>query len=103
MKLNYISIFLLLTLIQFAQEVNIVPYLKAVEDGNKQTAVEALSNLKQTNPEDPSVIFLDAVLTQEGESALKKYETVYNNHPQSNYADASLYRMFSYYYSLGVY
>jgi len=86
-----------------AQEANIVPYLKSIEDGEINTAKEGLNSLKKTNPNDPSIIFLDAVLTEEGEAALKKYQTIYEQHPKSNYADASLYRVFSYYYSLGVY
>lgn len=86
-----------------AQEANIVQYLKAIEDGEVNTAIAGLNELKKTNPNDPSVIFLDAVLTEDGESALTKYQTIYEQHPKSNYADAALYRVFSYYYSLGVY
>lgn len=86
-----------------AQEANIVQYLKAIEDGEVKTAIAGLNELKKTNPNDPSVIFLDAVLTEDGESALTKYQTIYEQHPESNYADAALYRVFSYYYSLGVY
>ncbi len=94
---------LFLTFSIFSQEVNIVKQLKDIESGNKQSALADLENLKKTNPNDPSVIFLDGVLTESGKDALSKYEIVYKNHPNSNYADASLYRIFSYYYSLGVY
>lgn len=87
----------------YAQEVNIVEFLKAVEDGEVNTAITGLTELKKSNPNDPSVIFLDAVLTEDGESALTKYQAIYEQHPNSNYADAALYRVFSYYYSLGVY
>ena len=94
---------LLLVFSIFAQEVNIVEQLKQIESGNKDKAAAALSDFKRNNPSDPSVIFLDAVLTENGKDALNKYESVYKNHPNSNYADASLYRIFSYYYSLGIY
>ncbi len=96
-------ILFLFTSIFLAQEANIVPYLKSIEEGEINTAKEGLNTLKKNNPNDPSVIFLDAVLTEEGEAALKKYQTIYEQHPKSNYADASLYRVFSYYFSLGVY
>lgn len=97
-------IFVLLTAFTIsAQEVNIVQHLKDIESGNKQNAVSALNDLKKSNPNDPSVIFLDGVLDESGESALSKYENVYRNYPKSNYADAALYRIFSYYYSLGIY
>jgi len=87
----------------YAQEIDIVPELKKIESGEIEEAREVLNELKKTSPNDPSVIFLDAVITEEGESALKKYESVYYNFPGSKYADAALYRIFSYYYALGYY
>lgn len=98
-----IIILLLLPAFSIAQEVNIVPYLRSIEEGDKEKVISSLGELKNSHPDDPSVIFLDAVLTENGEEALKKYEVVYTKYPQSNYADASLYRIFSYYYSLGIY
>ncbi|MCF8240695.1 MAG: SPOR domain-containing protein [Melioribacteraceae bacterium] len=95
--------FFLISISIAAQEANIVPYLKMIEGGEISEAEENLNRLKAESPNDPSVIFLDAVLTKDGEAALTKYNTVYTKFPKSNYADASLYRVFSYYYSLGIY
>ncbi len=104
MKIKFvITLLFLFVPAVFAQEANIVEYLKAIEDGEVETAISGLNKLKKTHPGDPSVIFLDAVLTEAGEAALSKYDTIYKEHPNSNYADAALYRVFSYYYSLGVY
>lgn len=86
-----------------AQQVNIVPFLKQIEKGETAEAQQALNEFKRTNPEAPEVQFLDAVLTEDGEEALKKYEQFYNRHPNHMFADAALYRVFSYYYSLGIY
>lgn len=86
-----------------AQEINIVPELKLIEAGELDAARTSLAKLKSTSPDDPSVIFLDAVLTTQGDIAVDKYNTIYQKYPESNYADAALYRIFSYYYSLGVY
>ncbi len=87
----------------FSQEVDISPALKQIESGNISNAAAILLNLKSKNPGDPSVIFLDAILTKDGDEALRKYSTVLEKFPESKYADASLYRIFSYYYSLGYY
>jgi len=87
----------------FAQTINIVPALKKVEAGEIEAARRMLKELKQENPKNPDVLFLDAVLTDNGEDALFKYEMVYRNHPKSKYADASVFRIFSYYYALGIY
>jgi tetratricopeptide (TPR) repeat protein len=86
-----------------AQEVDIVPYLKMIESGNIEEPSEKLAELKLVNPDDPSVMFLDAVLTTNGETALKIYNRILEKNPHSKYADASVYRIYSYYYALGLY
>ena len=96
-------IILIITNQIIAQEVDITPALKQIESGNISNAASILLNLKSQNPGDPSVIFLDATLTKDGDEALRKYSTVLEKFPESKYADASLYRIFSYYYSLGFY
>ena len=108
LKLNFYSLPILLSLIIFtgkvhSQEVDIVPYLKAIENGNIGQAKEALFDLKEKNPTDPSVMFLDAVLKENGQEAVVIYQDIVDNYPKSKYADAALYRIFSYYYALGLY
>ena len=102
MKKNILLLIFLTNQI-FSQEVDISPALKQIESGNISNAAAILLNLKSKNPGDPSVIFLDAILTKDGDEALRKYSTVLEKFPESKYADASLYRIFSYYYSLGYY
>jgi tetratricopeptide (TPR) repeat protein len=87
----------------YAQEVNITTYLRQIESGQVESARSGLEKLKKTNPKDPSVMFLDAMLTQDGKEALSKYSEVYRKYPKSKYADASLYWVYSYYYALGSY
>ncbi len=100
-KIFVISLFIYSALV--AQEVDIVPALQQIENGNIKSAETILRELKTKNANDPSVIFLDAILTKDGEEALKKYSTILEKYPSSKYADAVIYRIFSYYYSLGYY
>jgi len=103
-KVFYTSFFLIVFgSYLLAQEIDIIPELKKIESGEIEEAKEVLAELKLSSPNDPSVIFLDAVITEDGETALEKYKSVYNNFPNSKFADASLYRIFSYYYALGIY
>lgn len=104
MKLK-LSAFLFLTfsVLLSAQGVNISRYLKDIEAGKIDNARRGLAELKAEHRNDPGVMFLDAVLTEAGELALSKYRNIYEQHPRSVYADASLYRIFSFYYSLGIY
>jgi len=108
MKKKFALIFLLMILIFqtkviFSQELNIVLYLKKIEDGNSQSVIADLPKLKKEYPQSSSVIFLDAVLTGDGKKAVDKYLTFIKDYPKSKYADASLYRIYSYYYAEGMY
>jgi tetratricopeptide (TPR) repeat protein len=87
----------------YPQEVDIVPYLKMIESGNVIQAKEDLAELKEKNPDDPSVMFLDGILTENGQEAIVIYQNIVDDYPKSKYADAALYRIFSYYYALGLY
>jgi cell division septation protein DedD len=101
-RIKYLA-FLFLSVKIFAQEIDIVPALQEVEKGNIKSAETILLGLKQKDAGNPSVIFLDAVLTRDGDEALKKYTVVLEKYSTSKYADAAIYRVFSYYYSLGYY
>lgn len=107
MNLRSIKIFVLFltlpTILSFAQEVDIAAALKQIESGNISSASKILLELKSKNSGDPSVIFLDARLSKDGDEALRKYSTIIEKFPTSKYADAALYGIFSYYYSLGYY
>jgi len=93
---------LLFASIAFAQ-VDIVSVLKQIENGEIAEATSDFRKLANQYPNDPNVQFLDAVLTENGDEALTKYSDVYTKFPKSQFADAALYRVFSYYYSLGIY
>ncbi len=87
----------------FAQNISIVPTLKKIEHGNVAEAKKDLLNLKKKYPNNPKVIFLEAVLTEDGAKAQELYNLITTNFPKSKYADAALFRSFSYYYALGLY
>ncbi len=103
-----IFIILLLTVVFpfaeiFSQDVDIIPYLKQIESGNSADVKAELPELKRKNPVSPSIMFLEGVLTENGQQAIVIYQKIVDNYPDSRYADASLYRIYSYYYALGLY
>ena len=87
----------------FAQELNIIPYLKQIENGNKSQVEKDLPELKKSYPNSSNLLFLEGVLTENGQQAVAIYNNLVKNYPNSKYADASLYRIYSYYYALGMY
>ncbi len=87
----------------FSQDVDIIPYLKQIESGNSADVKAELPELKRKNPESPSIMFLEGVLTENGQQAIVIYQNIVDKYPDSRYADAALYRIYSYYYALGLY
>ncbi len=86
-----------------AQEKDIISYLKLIEGGQKDSVLKLLPDLKKNFPNDPSVIFLEGVLTENGQEAIPIFSRIIDDFPKSKYADASIYRLYSYYYALGLY
>lgn len=87
----------------FSQELDITEQLKQIKNGEIEKVQKSLVGLKKTDPENPSVIFLDALLTKDGDLAFARYNTIINNYPNFTYADACVYCVFSYHYALGNY
>lgn len=100
---KFILIFLLSYINAYSQNVDITEALNSIENGNIQKAESMLLKYKSENPSDPSVLYLDALLTKNGEEALKKYLYLYDKFPNNKYSDAVLFKIFSYYYSIGLY
>jgi hypothetical protein len=86
-----------------AQEVDIVPYLKMVEQGKIEEVKAKLLDLKSDYPKSSNLIFLEGVLTENGQDAVVLYQSVIDKYPKSAYADAAIYRLYSYYFALGLY
>jgi hypothetical protein len=103
-KIKTIIVLLFLSVIPvLPQEVDIIPYLKEIENGQKESAKEHLLQLEKKSPGDASVKFLKGVLTEDGDKAVEIYTDIVKNNARSKYADASLYRLYSYFYALGSY
>jgi tetratricopeptide (TPR) repeat protein len=95
-----ISVFFFTSAISFAQGVDISDYLKKIESGNKEEVKSVLPALKTKNPNDPNVLFLEGVLTENGQKSIAIFSKVADKYPQSRYADASLFRVYSFYYAM---
>lgn len=102
--LTIVYIFLFFnSVLLIAQDVDIVPYLKQIENGNVDNVKNKIPDLKEKYPNSPSIMFLDGVLTENGQKAVLIYQNIVDKYPDSKYADAALYRIYSYYYALGLY
>lgn len=74
-----------------------------VTAGNIDEAKSELPSLKEKFPDDPGVLYLEALVTTDGSVAARLYQSIVDNHPRCEWADAALYRVYQFYYSLGLY
>jgi outer membrane protein assembly factor BamD (BamD/ComL family) len=96
--MKILILYLFFTCLLFAQtDVDIVEYLRQIEEGKSEEVKKELAELKKKNPDAPSVIYLEALMTEDGESALRIYSRITEKYPRSKYADAALFRQYSYY------
>ena len=96
-----LSLFILSSAIFCQDRIDVL--IKDVESGNTQIAIEALADLKKKYPDNPSVIFLDAILDQDHERAIKKYKQIYTLYEDSKYADDAIMKISEFYYTNGSY
>jgi tetratricopeptide (TPR) repeat protein len=95
--------FLLTPVFVIAQEVDIIPYLKQIEQGKSEDVKTKLPELKKDYPKSSNVMFLEGVLTENAQDAVGIYQNILDKYPKSAFADAALYRIYSYYFALGLY
>ena len=82
---------------------NIDLYFSLIEEGELDGVKENLPELLSKFPNDPGVLFLKAVLTEDGDSALKQYKYVLKNFPKSIYAPEAAMKIGEYFYAKGLY
>ena len=74
-----------------------------VYSGNINTALEELPKLKKKYPENPAVIYLDALLNKDHEKSIERYKMIYNLYEDSEYADDAIMKLAEFYYTNGSY
>jgi hypothetical protein len=67
-----------------------------IERGAEDSVKLELEKLKIRYPNDPNIIFLDAILTEDAAVSSLKFIKIVEEFPASKYADASVYRLFNY-------
>ncbi len=104
-RTQLIGMFLLSTSCLVAQlnEQDVRQRLDLIHSGKiAEVRLEVQSLLTQL-PSDPGVLYLDAYVTENGDQAVKKYQTFVDTYPQNEWADDALYKVYQYYYAVGLY
>lgn len=77
--------------------------LEMIERGQDEAVKSELPALMTSYQNHPGVLFLQAILTTDGSEAAKLYQNIVDNFPKNEWADDALYRLYQYYYSIGLY
>lgn len=86
-----------------AQDSEVEKYIGMVNTGRVEEVRGEIPGLLARYPNDPGVLYVQALVTKDGAEAARIYQSVVDNFPKSKYADASLYRLYQFYYALGLY
>ncbi len=88
---------------QQAGEPDIQRRLELIEKGQGDAIKAELPTLMTNFQNHPGVLYLQAVLTTDGTEAAKIYQSIVDNFPRSEWADDALFKLYQYYYSVGLY
>lgn len=77
--------------------------LEIIHSGKSEQVRRELPILLRQYPNDAGVQYLDAYLTTNGDQAVKKYQAIVERFPDSEWADDALYKVYQYYYAIGLY
>lgn len=78
-------------------------YVLMVESGQTDPVKAELPALLEKYPNNPGVLYLQALLTQEGADAVRIYQGIVDNHPKSEWTDDALYKVYQFYHAIGLY
>jgi cell division septation protein DedD len=74
-----------------------------VNRGQGDVVKAELPSLLSRYPNNPGVLYVQALLTTEGAEAVRMYQSIVDNFPKSEWADDALYKVYQFYYSLGLF
>ena len=77
--------------------------LEMIEKGQAEAVRAELPSLMTNYQNNPGVMYLQAVLTTDGTEASKLFQNIVDNFPKSEWGDDALYKLYQYYYSIGLY
>lgn len=84
-------------------EPDIQSRLERIYRGDVESVREELPSLISRYQNHPGVLYLQGMLTTDGPEAVRIFQSIVDNFPDSEWADDALYRVYQYYYSVGLY
>ena len=85
----------------FAQNIDL--YLTLLEKGRMDEVKENLSELLSRYPDEAGIFFLEAMVTENGDSSLAQFQSIVKKFPESEFAAKSEMKIGEYLFSRGLY
>ena len=86
-----------------AQEADVQRCIGMVSSGQVEDVRQEIAALLEKYPNDSGVLYVQGLVAKDGAEAARIYQSIVDNFPKSKYADAALYRVYQFYYALGLY
>lgn len=105
-RLNKISLLLLIAVVSVLAQLSeqeVRQRLDLIHSGKVDQVRSEVTSLLRQSPNDPAILYLDAYVTTNGDQAVKKYQSIVDLYPQNDWADDALYKVYQYYYAVGLY
>lgn len=78
-------------------------YMALINSGKADDVRREVPALLSQYPNNPGVLYIQAMVSRDGAEAVRIYQSIVDNFPQSEWADDALYKVYQYYYALGLY
>ena len=98
-----LKIIVLFVFAVFVQSQNVDLYLSLIDEGKSKGVLENLPELTSKFPNNPGVLYLNALLNKDGDSSLEQYKNIIKNYSESKYAPKSAMKVGEYFYARGLY
>jgi tetratricopeptide (TPR) repeat protein len=82
---------------------NIRLYVSMVDAGQIEQVRTQLPALLERHPNHPGVLYVQGLVATDGAEAVRIYQSIVDNFPKSEWADDALYKVYQFYYALGLY
>lgn len=82
---------------------DVTKYLTMLQEGQLEQVKAEIPALLTKYPNNPGVLYLQAQTTSEGAEAVRVYQSIVDNFPSSSWAPEALFRVYQFYYALGLY
>ncbi len=99
------KIFILTLLVScslFAQR-SAADFIRAIENGKQDSVKSLVDKELKKKPKDADLIYVSALLTDDGAEAARKYVKATETKNHGSYADAAWFKLWQYHYALGLY